>query len=157
TPPTRLRSDVPRDLETVCLKCLEKEPGRRYETAGDLADDLSRFLEGKPVAAVPLGEKERLARVAARGGYEIGDGIGRGPRSTVYRALYGPLKQAVALKVFPAGTCTRPEREARVGRCGDLWAALAHPHIVPVQRAGWWDGAPCLAVEYVPQGSLADK
>jgi serine/threonine protein kinase len=36
-----------------------------------------------------------------------------------------------------------------------MWAGLAHPHLVPVQRAGWWDGAPYLALEYVPQGSLA--
>src|SRR5262249_25230789 len=99
-PPTRLRPDVPRDLETGCLKCLEKDPGRRYAGAGELADDLGRFLEGKPVAAVPLGKIERLARLAARDGYELVGEIGRGPRSTTYRALYGPLRQSVALKVF---------------------------------------------------------
>ncbi len=156
-PPTRLHADVPRDLETVCLRCLEKEPGRRYASAGELADDLGRFLEGQPVAAVPLDPKERLARLAAREGYQVIDEIGRGPRSTVYRALYGPLQQAVALKVFAAGTCTQEAWEARLRRGADLWAALAHPHLVPVQRAGWWDGSPYLAVEYVPHGSLAAK
>jgi serine/threonine protein kinase len=156
SPPTRLHADVPRDLETVCLKCLEKEPGRRYASAGDLADDLGRFLDGQPVAAVPLGEQERLARLAARDGYQLVGAIGRGPRSTVYRALSGPLQQPVALKVFPAGACTRDEWEARLRRGAELWAALSHPQVVLVHRAGWWDGTPYLEVEHVPQGSLAD-
>jgi serine/threonine protein kinase len=146
-PPTRLQPDVPRDLETVCLKCLEKEPGQRYASAGELADDLGRFLEGRPVAAVPLGERERLDRLAKREGYQIIGAIGRGPRSIVYHALEGPLKQAVALKIFRAGIC----------RAADVWAGLAHPHLVPVRRAGWWDDAPCLTLEYVPHGSLAGK
>src|SRR5205814_3234032 len=92
-PPTRWHADVPADLETVCLKCLEKEPGRRYASAAELADDLGRFLDGRPVAAVPLGAGERLARLAARDGYQLDGEIGRGPRSTVYRALFGPLRQ----------------------------------------------------------------
>lgn len=50
-PPRRLQPKIPRDLETVCLKCLHKEPGRRFATAADLADDLRRFLEGRAVRA----------------------------------------------------------------------------------------------------------
>jgi serine/threonine protein kinase len=156
-PPTRLRPDVPPDLETVCLKCLEKEPGRRYTSAGELADDLGRFLEAKPVTAVPLDARERLARLAERDGFQVIGAIGRGPRSTVYHALYGPLKQPVALKVFRAGTCTREEWEAPLRRAAELWATLAHPQIVSVQRAGWWDDTAYLAMEYVPQGSLGGK
>jgi serine/threonine protein kinase len=156
-PPARLEPDVPRDLETVCLKCLEKEPSRRYATAAQLADDLGRFLEGKPVAAVPLSGLERLTRLAARDGYCIIAEVGRGPRSVVYHARFGSLQQPVAVKVFPAGICTREEWEARLRRGASLWAALANPHIVAVHRAGWWDGAPYLAQEFVPHGSLATK
>ncbi|MCI0701031.1 MAG: serine/threonine protein kinase [Planctomycetia bacterium] len=156
-PLTRLQADVPRDLETVCLKCLEKEPTRRYASAAELADDLSKFLDGQPVVAVPLSAQEQLARFAARDGYQLLEEIGRGARSVVYRALVGPLKQPVALKVFNAGICTQEEWEARMRRGADLWVSLAHPSILLVQRAGWWNGAPYLAVEFVPHGSLAER
>jgi WD40 repeat protein len=88
-PPRRLQSGTPRDLETICLKCLEKRPERRYATARELAEELRRFLDGEPVRARPVGPLERSWKWARR----------RPARA----AAYGLLAAALVLGVGGGG------------------------------------------------------
>ncbi len=83
-PPSRLNANVPRDLNTICLKCLHKDPSRRYATAAELAEDLRRFQRGEPIRARPVGTLERLLKWAWR-------------HPTLALALSGGLVLTVAL------------------------------------------------------------
>jgi eukaryotic-like serine/threonine-protein kinase len=71
-PPARLVPGIPRDIETICLKCLQKEPGKRFETAQALGDDLRSFLDGRPILARPISGVERAWRWCRRNRFVAG-------------------------------------------------------------------------------------
>jgi WD40 repeat protein/tRNA A-37 threonylcarbamoyl transferase component Bud32 len=101
-PPRRLNPVVPRDLETICLKCLEKEPNRRYDTAEDLADDLKRFLDDRPIKARRVSETEKIWRLCRRN-----------PKTAALVAVAVVLLAVLAVGL-PLGLLLREERnEAR--------------------------------------------
>src|SRR5207253_3232159 len=66
TPPRQLNQAVPRDLEVICLKCLQKDPDHRYASAGALAEDLDRFLQGEPIRARRVRLLEKVTRLIER-------------------------------------------------------------------------------------------
>src|SRR5262249_54597916 len=94
-----LQPRLPRDLETVCLKCLQKEPQRRYPSALELAEDLKRFLERRPVLARPVGTVERAVKWVRR------RPLGAGVLAAVVLSLLGGI-------VVSAMYARRANREA---------------------------------------------
>jgi WD40 repeat protein/serine/threonine protein kinase len=95
-PPSRLQPKLPRDLETITLKCLAKEPARRYPTAGALADDLQRWLEGRPIQARRVGVFERSWRWCRRNP-KLASAIGMASASLVLGTLVSTLFAVRAL------------------------------------------------------------
>ncbi len=106
-PPTQLQPSVPRDLETICLKCLEKEPARRYPGARELAADLRRFLDGEAILARREGRLERLRRWARRRPYRALAGL------TVVAVLLGGLAGLTGAVMHAFRARTVAERGAK--------------------------------------------
>ncbi len=109
-PPTKVNPRIPRDLETIVLKCIEKDPERRYPTAGALAEDLRRFLSYEAISARPPGTVTRVARtlrrhrvraaliamgavIAALGGLLLRDRAGRAERDRIVREVADSLQE----------------------------------------------------------------
>jgi serine/threonine protein kinase len=102
--PRRLNDTIPRDLETIALKCLAKEPSRRYTTAADLAADLRRFLKGEPILARPVGGVERAWRWAKR------NPLGASVAALIATVAIGSLAAALIINAERL----RAEKNARV-------------------------------------------
>jgi serine/threonine-protein kinase len=130
-PPSRLNFKVPRDLETICLKCLQKAPPHRYASAQALADDLRRFGEGRPIQARPVGLGTRLWR------------CGRRNPTTA-----GLLAALLALFLLSAGggLWWQRQRAERQGRAQEaIEAALAQ--IPDLRHQGRWPEAQALLTQ----------
>jgi WD40 repeat protein/serine/threonine protein kinase len=108
-PTRRLRPDVPRDLETIALKCMEKSPARRYASAADLADDLGRFLRGEPILARAPSRLDRWVKFSRRHAAAVG----------------GVAAVIVALALGIASTSVMALREARARRQANHSADIA--------------------------------
>jgi serine/threonine protein kinase len=155
-PPSKLRPEVAAELEAICLKCLEKEPARRFASALALAEDLHRYQNGEPISIRSEGLFEWHARSARRAGYEILDVLGAGVRGIVYKARHLALNRIVALKMIASPGHFDAARLARLRAEVEAVARLQHPHIVEICDFGEYQGEPYLAKEYVEGGSLAD-
>ena len=123
-PPRLLQSKTPRDLETICLKCLHKEPRKRYADAATLADDLQRFQEGKPIAARPVGWVERGWRWRQR------NPVVAGLAAAVVVSL---LAGAAVASYFGVQATRRAEQLAAENRRANANADLATAHAVETE------------------------
>lgn len=156
-PPTHLRSEVPPELEMICLKCLEKEAGHRYGSAEDLAEDLRRFLNGEALPAKTPADAKRQPRWARHAGYEILEVAGCSVSGMVYKARQVGLNRLVTLKTISATAQCMPSNMARFRMEAEAAARLDHPNIVRIYDFGESDGQPYFSMEYLDGGTMADR
>ena len=124
-PPSRLNTKVPSDLETICLKCLQRDSGKRYTTAAELAADLGRFLNHEPIRARPTGRVEHCLRWVRR-------------RPSLASALAGSLLLVTGL-VVGALWIERQQAQRRVVARAAIEGALEQ--VPGLRRQGRWPEA----------------
>jgi serine/threonine protein kinase len=136
--PSEVKAEVPRRMDAICLKCLEKDPGNRYGSAEALADDLRRFLDR---------QETRTGEFEVVPGYELIQELGRGGTGVVYRARQVSLDRLVALKIFR-------ERVGRILAANRAVSRLQHPNVVQVYDSGERNGLLYVAEELIDGSSL---
>ena len=134
-------------VEAVCMKCLEKVPADRYDSADELAEDLRRILNNKPVSVPALGEWERQEKWCQRVGYDEIEVITLGPRDIVYKAREKKLNRKVALKVLTG--LSGPDAHSQFLSEVSQLARLNHPNIVQVFTYDEHGGRPYVVMEFV--------
>jgi serine/threonine protein kinase len=140
-PPTQHQADVPHRLETICLKCLRKDPYERYVSAELLAEELGRFLEH---------DQTRTDEFQMVPGYELLEELGRGGTGVVYKAVQISFDRPVALKIFRDGL----HRYLTANRA---LARLQHPNIVQLYDCGEREGMLFVAEELMDGITLDQK
>jgi serine/threonine protein kinase len=153
-PPTQTYPEVPAALECICLRCLQKEPARRYPSAAALAEDLQAFLEGKEIAVNPSEGTHDAVHVP---GYEVGDELARGGVWIVHKARDLRGKRPVALKRVRPGSPLTPEHLIRLRTASEEARKLEHPNIARLHDVGGMGARLFLALELVEGGTLARK
>ena len=154
--PRAARRVIPRDLETICLKCLEKPAARRYPSARALAEDLRRFLSNEPIAARPVGPVERGRRWFARNPVvgSLAVGIAASLVAGAFASTYYAFQaHARALEAHASEVQAR-ERERQAVR--NLYAAdmsLAQQYA----KSGWIESAADLLERHRPAAGAADE
>jgi WD40 repeat protein len=154
-PPRALDGKVPRDLETIALKAMAKEPARRYATCGALAADLRRFLSGEPIAARPVGRLERAWSWARRHPTTAALAttsvvLAAALAATSFAAAVALIAAAGALiynvrlrAAYAAESAARAEAESarrQAQEALDLAHALAYANDVSLAQSAWRDG-----------------
>ena len=134
-PPSRLVPGLPRDAETIALKCLEKDPAKRYASAADLADDLRRFQAREPIRARPIGPAERSWRWCRR----------NPTVATLGAGFVATLVAGTLVASYFAARALRGERLARAET--DLGRRRLYVSEINYAGQAWKDGQPGLALE----------